>query len=269
MLGRHYRCNTLLHPMCAVRRVCSRVANASTRQMHARSVTAPTPRLMFTRSRREGIQISAKGWHANATVALDMLARASEHIPLQPRHGNNAPPLQLHSIWHSPTSCRNCMLRRAAQRPTTRGTHCANGRRALRRSRGAILTQAALYTQSRQPMRYGLRRCDCNRWPAPRGATQRCNAMRAIAMRTEGKCTRCGYIRARPRRPRNGALARFARKLYQATPASQHLSSTRRGTRLKPDLYAHLVSKMIPFFKPEIQGRRSLRRLWPSTHDSA
>ena len=179
------------------------------------------------------------------------------------------PPLQLQSIWHPPTSCRNCMLRRAAQRPTTRGTHCANGRRALRRSRGAILTQAALYTQSRQHMRYGLQRCDCNRWPAPRGTTQPCNAMRAVAMPTKGKCTRCGYIRARPRRPRNAALARFARKLYQATPASQHLKSTRRGTRLKPDLNAHLVSKMIPFFKPEIQGRRSLRRLWPSTHDSA
>ena len=259
MLGRHYGCNTLLHPMCAVRRVCSRVANASTRQMHTRSVAAPTPRFMFTRSRREGIQISAKGWHANATVALDMLARASEHIPLQPRHGNNAPPLQLHSIWHSPTSCRNCMLRRAAQRPTTRGTHCANGRRALRRSRGAILTQAALYTRSRQPMRYGLRRCDCNRWPAPRGATQPCNAMRAVAMPTRRKCTRCGYIRARPRRPRYGALARFARKLYQVTPASQQLSSTRRGTRLKPDLCAHLVSRMIPFFKREMQGRRSVK----------
>ena len=153
------------------------------------------------------------------------------------------------------------MLRLAAQRPTTRGTHCANDRRALRRSRGTIPTQAALYTRPHQRMRYGLRRCDRNRWLAPRGATQPCNAMRAVAMPTRRKCTRCGYIRARPRRPRNGTLARFARKLYQVTPASQQLSSTRRGTRLKPDLCAHLVSKMIPFFKPEMQGRRSVKTL--------
>ena len=74
------------------------------------------------------------------------------------------PPLQLQSIWHPPTRCHNCMLRRAAQRPTTRGTHCANNRRALRRSRGAIPTQAALYTtRPHQRMRHGLRRCDRNR----------------------------------------------------------------------------------------------------------
>ena len=57
---------------------------------------------MSTRSRREGFQISAEGeaedWHANATFALDMVARVSERIPLQPRHDNNAPPLQLQSI---------------------------------------------------------------------------------------------------------------------------------------------------------------------------
>ena len=158
----------------------------------------------------------------------------------------------MQSIWHPPTSCRNWMLRLAAQRPTTRGTHCANGRRALRRSRGTTPTQAALYTRPHQRMRHGLRRCDRNRWLAPRGATQPCNAMRAVAMPTRRKCTRCGYIRARPRRPRNGALARFARKLYQATHASQHLSSTKRGTRLKPNLCSKMLSKMIPFFKPEI-----------------
>ena len=124
------------------------------------------------------------GWHANATFALDMVARVSERIPLQPRHDNNAPPLQLQSIWHPPTSCRNWMLRPAAQRSTTRGTHCANDRRALRRSRGTLPTQAALYTRPHQRMRYGLRRCDRNRWLAPRGATQPCNAMRAVAMPT-------------------------------------------------------------------------------------
>ena len=155
---------------------CTRAASQCPRNVH---VHPQPPRGLPNFCGGEG-----GDWHANATFALDMVARVSERIPLQPRHDNNAPPLQLQSIWHPPTSCRNWMLRPAAQRSTTRGTHCANDRRALRRSRGTIPTQAALYTRPHQRMRYGLRRCDRNRWLAPRGATQPCNAMRAVAMPT-------------------------------------------------------------------------------------
>ena len=76
---------------------CTRAASQCPRNVH---VHPQPPRGLPNFCGGEG-----GDWHANATFALDMVARVSERIPLQPRHDNNALP---------PCNCNPFDIRRQA-----------------------------------------------------------------------------------------------------------------------------------------------------------